>query len=84
MNHISQYDEIITKEKEKYKRIDKGNKWKVNALVPLLNLLEANHRFPLFHQSRKTIKHVETENKIPQFYVKYMSMSFFFLLSEKN
>ena len=76
MNYISQFDDNTTKEKEKDKNIDTGDKWKVNSLVSLLSLLKANNCVPLLQIIFKTIKHVETDKMINQFHVEYMPMSF--------
>ena len=47
MKYVSQFDNSMTKDKERDKKIDAGDKCKVNELVSLLNLSKANDRVPL-------------------------------------
>ena len=70
----------MTEEKVKYKKIGAGDKRQINGSVPLLNLLKANFRVPLFHVSIKTITHVETYKTVAQFHVGYM----YILFSKQN
>ena len=84
INYLSQYDDNMDKEKNKDKNIDARHKWKVNVSVSLLKLLKSNDCVRLFHTIWNTIKNVETDKMILQFYVGYMSMSFKGKLSEKN
>ena len=53
MNYISQYYYNIKKKKGKYNNIDTGDKWKVDASVPLIKLF-----------SRKNIKDFESLNLV--------------------
>ena len=76
MNYILQYDDHITKGKGQNKNIVAGDKWKVNASVPLLKILKENDRVPFLHMSHKTIEEVETDKIIPQFHVVYVYSPF--------
>ena len=76
MNYISQYDDKMSKEKGKHKKIDTGGKWKVNASATFFGLTKASYCFSIFHMRRKTIKHVGPDKTISQFCIGYMSISF--------
>ena len=60
MKYIRQYYYTITNYNNKDKNIDSVDKWRVNASVPILQILNANYLVPLFHMSRETNKNVET------------------------
>ena len=75
-NYIPQYDENITKEKERDKNIETGEKWKLYASVNLPKLLIANDSVQLLHMIQKKIKYVNTDKIITQFHVGYMSIIF--------
>ena len=66
----------MTKGKGKKKKIVAGDKWEVNASVPILKLLKSNDRVLLFHMSFKTIQEFETNRIITQFCVGCMSLYF--------
>ena len=73
---FSQYDDKMTKEKDKQKNIETGDKWRIDASVTLLKLLKANDRVPLLHMIHKNIKDAKTHNMITQFHVGYMSIPY--------
>ena len=58
------------------KKIVGGYKLKVIISVPLLRLLKENNRVTLLHMSRKTIKEIEADKIILQFYVGYIYSPF--------
>ena len=64
VNYISQYDDNMTKEKNKYKKNDTRDKCKVNSSAPLLKLLKDNYCDFLFNMIRNTVKRVETDKTI--------------------
>ena len=66
----------MTKGKGKNKSIFIGDKFRVDASVPLLKLLKENYRVSLLHMSINKMKEVEIDKIIPQSYVGYMYFPF--------
>ena len=67
MNSRLQFDENMTKEKGKSKNIVTGDKFKVDASVPLLKSFKSNDRVSLLYMICKYTKEVETLKKILNF-----------------
>ena len=71
----------MTRPRERENKKDVAvDKWKFNSSLTLLKLFKRIYSIPLLHISRKTIREVETDKKIPQFNVGYMCS----LLFNKN
>ena len=57
---------------KKTKRIKNKDRWNYRHNMPMLSLLGANHRLPLFHMAKRFIWINETKKRIHAFTIEYM------------